>query len=173
MYQTNWRKLYQSLKEQHFQLKKESESLSYQLLQLKTKCEKAQKNIETFENLIPYGIWQCNARGELKYVSEKFLKLKGLTLKDVKDYGWVNFSPEKDKNRLLQKWQKCIETGDEWQEIYEIKDSDGLSHIILSRGCPIRNTASHIIGWIGVYLSITAKEQVAFLSKQQKLHKLS
>lgn len=167
MYQTNWRKQHLSLKEQYFKLKQENESLSYQITQLKVKLEKSEIKIQSLESLLPYGIWLCNARGEVKYISESFLKLKGITLKDCKDYGWLQYVPANHQKEILQKWKKCLESGDIWEEIYEIEDKTGVKHLILSRGCPSRNAANHIIGWVGVYISITPQEQAAFLLKQK------
>lgn len=158
MYQINRRKIQQNLRERLNEVIRERDNLLNQVNFLNKSFEKLEKKLLTLESLIPYGVWWCNARGELKYVSDSYLKLRGFTLSQLKDYGWIKYLPKEEEHELVSKWKKCIATGELWEYTDRFIGTDGLIHTLLSKGAPTRNSAGHIISWIGAYFPITLPE---------------
>ena len=172
MYQMNRRKIQLNLKERLNDVVREQDCLLNQVNYLKKAFEKTELKLLTLEKLLPYGLWWCNARGELKYVSDSYLKLRGLTLSQIKDFGWVKFEPKVDEKELLSKWKKCISNGETWEYIFKFIGPDGLIHTLLSKGVPTRNSAGYIISWIGAYFPVStpvANNETNILIKHEQM----
>lgn len=148
------RKIVQNIQENFNDITRQRDKLLNRVQHTRKEIEKVKQNFMILEQLLPLGIWWCNAKGELQYVSESYLKLRGLTLTDVKNYGWLKFVNKDDELKLLSKWKKCIATGDLWEQYFEFTGTDGVHYSIVSRGAPTRNSQGYIINWIGVYLPI-------------------
>lgn len=159
MYHTNRRKIQKNLKEQLNDVTRERDNLLKQVNYLKKDLEKVEQKLLTLEKLMPYGLWWCNARGELKYISESYLKLRGLSLSQLKDYGWINFVSV-EENEILSKWKKCIISGEAWEYTFKFIGVDGLIYTLLSKGVPTRNSEGHIISWIGAYFPVSQPEAI-------------
>lgn len=107
---------------------------------------------------IPYGVWRCDTKGKLKYVSKIFLDLIGMNLDEAIEYGWTQRLPKKEIKPMLRKWKNCISNGDNWEHEHTILDSYGNKHTILSRGRPVKNKFGKVVSWVGINLDITERK---------------
>ncbi len=109
--------------------------------------------------LIPYGIWICEADGTTLYISPSFLDLAGTTLEECRHPGWLNCTPLEDPTGALTDWQHCIDTGCRWDRELRVPEPGGGWRTILSRGGPVRDESGQIVLWAGINLDITARKQ--------------
>jgi PAS domain S-box-containing protein len=109
--------------------------------------------------LIPYGVWICDASGQFTYCSESFLSFMGLTLEQCRDFGWLKRLSPEDAERTKNDWVQTVQTGGFWDYEYRIFDRDHQEHFILSRGSPIRDSTGTIISFVGIHLDITDRRQ--------------
>lgn len=114
---------------------------------------------KTISDAIPYGMWRCDAEGKCTYVTQAFLYLVGAPIEEVLEYGWLNRVHEEDRGPLLNKWQECVRTGKEWNNIYRILGVDGEYHSLLTMGRPVSDTSGNISSWVGIHLDITEREK--------------
>ena len=54
--------------------------------------------------LIPYGLWICNATGGMTYISKSFLDMTGLSMEQCRRMGWTECLLLEDRERLKQEW---------------------------------------------------------------------
>jgi PAS domain S-box-containing protein len=116
--------------------------------------------------ILPYGVWFAAADGTLQYVSPSFLELVDLTLEDLGDFGWTKRLPPGHHEPTLEKRNRCLATGEEWENEYRVTDQSGRELVILSRGRPVRDEDGRISGWAGIHLDITGRKRA-----EEELHR--
>jgi PAS domain S-box-containing protein len=110
-------------------------------------------------DLIPFGVWSCDASGNYTYISPSFLSVMGTTLEECKQSGWMHLLPREDYERTLADWRQCIQNGSFWDYEYRIPDKTGKVFIVLSRGAPCFSTSGKVMSWIGIHLDITERKR--------------
>jgi PAS domain S-box-containing protein len=110
-------------------------------------------------DLVPFGVWACDADGNFTYLSESFLSVLGITLDECKKSGWMHLLPREDYDRTIADWRQCIQTGSFWDYEYRIIDKNGKVLIVLSRGAPHTDSEGNITSWVGIHLDITERKR--------------
>jgi PAS domain S-box-containing protein len=110
-------------------------------------------------DLVPFGVWACDAQGNFSYLSDSFLYVLGTTLEECRKNGWMHLLPREDYDRTVADWRQCIQTGSFWDYEYRIVDKSGRSFIVLSRGAPHTDSAGKIMSWVGIHLDITERKR--------------
>ncbi|NQU45324.1 PAS domain S-box protein, partial [bacterium] len=124
---------------------------------------------------IPYGVWLTSPEGEIEYVSPSFSELLGMSLDEMRDWGWTRRLVPLDVEPMLARWKHCLSTGQVWEWEHRIPDQDGNIRIILSRGRPVRNDEGNIISWAGINLDITLRKEVenALQASEERYRRLA
>ncbi|PKL58309.1 MAG: hypothetical protein CVV34_02950, partial [Methanomicrobiales archaeon HGW-Methanomicrobiales-5] len=65
-------------------------------------------------DLVPFGVWACDAKGNFSYLSESFLSVLGITLEECRKSGWMHLLPRTDYDRTIADWSQCIQNGCFW-----------------------------------------------------------
>ena len=110
-------------------------------------------------DLVPFGVWACDAQGNFTYLSESFLDVLGTTLEECRKNGWMHLLPREDRDRTMADWRQCIQTGSFWDYEYRIADTTGRGYIVLSRGAPHMDSTGKITSWVGIHLDITERKR--------------
>lgn len=108
---------------------------------------------------LPYGIWICDTEGRLRYASQSFLDLIGLTMEDAGGFGWTRALDADAVEPMAQVWAECRSTGRQWEYEVVVRDAQGFRHTLLSRGNPIRDDGGRIMSWAGINLDITERKE--------------
>ena len=109
---------------------------------------------------IDYGIWICDQWGRNTHVSESFSKLVGMTQKECSGYGWTTAMHPDEIEQTVAAWNECVRAASRWGQEHRFLGTDGRYHHVLSRGVPVRNDASVVTSWVGVFLDISRLKQV-------------
>ena len=119
-----------------------------------------EERYRTIEELIPFGIWVCDPKGETRYLSDSLLKLCGTSHNEYMAFGLPTGLPDKERERILTDWRECVESGSYWDYEVRIQNEDGFHKTILSRGVPMRDTCGNTTCWLGINLDITDRKQM-------------
>jgi PAS domain S-box-containing protein len=119
----------------------------------------SEKRYRMVGELIPYGVWMCDAQGSFTFLSDSFLDLLGLTLPECGALGWMQRLPMEDRDRTLSDWKQCMQTSCFWDYEYRIIDREGKEHFVLSRGSPLYDQSGNVISWVGIHLDITERRR--------------
>ena len=140
-----------------------------------TEKKEAEKNLILSEKMyrtvgesIPFGIWQTDVSGKCTFVSDSFLEMTGVTIEEIRDFGWLHLLPEKDRETTMEHWMHCVQTGVNFEREHQYIAKDGTIKHVLAIGRPVHNEDGQITRWVGVNLDITerkrAEEKVRALS---------
>lgn len=109
---------------------------------------------------IPFGAWICEPNGDVRYLSDSFLQMTGMTLDGHVQANWASRVHPEDLQPTLDHWRRCVETGSFWDCEYRIRSAEGPYRWILSRGVPVRNAEGKVTAWAGMNLDITQMRQL-------------
>jgi len=110
-------------------------------------------------DLVPFGVWACDAQGNFTYLSDSFLSVIGTTLDECRKNGWMHLLPREDIDRTVADWRQCIQTGSFWDYEYRVVDKNGRGFIVLSRGAPHMDGTGKVTSWVGIHLDITERKR--------------
>ncbi len=108
---------------------------------------------------IPYGIWQTDADGFCTYVSDSFLEMIGMTLAELRKFGWLHLLPPEDREPTQEHWLGCVRSGEDFQREHRFRAKDGTTRFVLAIGRPLRNDGGEITGWVGLNLDISDRKR--------------
>jgi PAS domain S-box-containing protein len=108
---------------------------------------------------LAYGIWICDPDGGLRYASQSFLDLLGVSLEEASGLGWTRAMDEEAVAPMLRAWDECRSCGGQWEYELSIQGSDDRRHTVLSRGHAIRDEAGQVKSWAGINLDITERKE--------------
>ena len=103
---------------------------------------------------IPFGIWICDATGQLIYCSQAILDLLGMTFEQVAGAGWYDTLHPDDVAGTERAWQECVRTGKDWVRLHRYRGKDGKYHPVLARGRPLADANGNIREWVGVNFDV-------------------
>ena len=117
--------------------------------------ETSEKLYRAIGESINYGVWVTDADGRTIYISDSFLKLVGLTMKEATNDGWGSVLHPDEIADTLAAWHECARTGNNWYREHRMLGVDGRYHSILAQGVPIRDETGRIQRWAGINLDIS------------------
>jgi PAS domain S-box-containing protein len=109
--------------------------------------------------ILPYGVWWCDAEGKAQYVSPSFCELLDMTLEEQNGFGWTHRLVPEDVEPMMKKWMHCVGTGAPWDHEHRIIDRNGKIQTVLTRGLPVRDAEGKITSWAGINLDITERKK--------------
>ncbi|MGE5620936.1 MAG: PAS domain S-box protein [archaeon] len=144
------------LSDQAEELNRERHRLKYALRE----SAESKDFYRTIGETIPYGVWSANSLGNVKYFSQQFLDLIGMTMDEAKDLGWMKCPGIEEPEKVLQSWMHCVGTGGMWDQEIKIADKEGVVHTILARGKAITDSEGSVTRWVGINLDITERKRI-------------
>lgn len=149
------------------ELQQLNETLEQRVARRTSQLAQSEKLYRTIGEEIDFGIWITGPSGGIRYLSQSFLDMAGITLDEAREYGWTERLALEDVQPMMNRWKETLKTGESWDHEHRIRGKDGQFHTILSRGRPIRDEHGHIAAWAGINLDITDRKRM-----EQRLHDL-
>lgn len=109
---------------------------------------------------VPFGVWLAFTDGHLRYASPSFLELLDMSMEQLGRDGFADRLDPSERDLLLARWQRCLETGDDWEAEMHLRDRHGRPHTVLSRGRAVRDNNGAITSWCGINLDITDRREM-------------
>ncbi|HRI38725.1 MAG TPA: PAS domain S-box protein, partial [Nitrospira sp.] len=105
--------------------------------------------------------WIADQKGWIHWYNQRWFDYTGTTLQEMEGWGWKMVHHPDHVARVVEKFSRCIETGEVWEDTFPLRGRDGQYRWFLSRAIPIRDAAGEILQWFGTNTDITAHKAVA------------
>ena len=104
--------------------------------------------------------WMADEKGSIFWYNQRWFDYFGATANEVGRRGWAEtvHHPE-HMQRVLEKFNRCIATGEIWEDTFPLRGADGVYHNFLSRAVPIRDGEEKVLRWFGTNTDISEIQQ--------------
>jgi PAS domain S-box-containing protein len=124
---------------------------------------------------IPAMVFTALPDGSVDFVNQRWLQYMGLSLEDVRDWGWKDTIHPEDRDRSCDHWRAAMAAGQPAENELRVRRADGVYHWILGRFVPLRDESGKIVKWYGVSTDIDNRKRAEEQLKRsnEELHALS
>ncbi len=103
---------------------------------------------------IPQLAWITDAEGSIFWYNQRWYDYTNTTLETMKGWGWQSVHDPDEVDGVTERFKRCIETGEIWEDTFVLRGADGQYRWFLSRAEPIRDESGKIIRWFGTNTDI-------------------
>ena len=104
-------------------------------------------------------VWETTADGEVVEDLPEWRAYTGLSVEEVRGWGWLNAVHPDDRARTGEVWKKAMDSIGFYETEYRIRRKDGAYHWHLARGIPILDANGSVRMWVGSCLDIDARRR--------------
>ena len=124
--------------------------------------------------------WSADPDGRFTYVSPNTLAYIGRPaaelgpLPESDEFGWRRVVHPDDYARVVEKWRRCLRTGERYDTEHRIRRWDGTYRWFRNSGLPTRDGQGRITGWYGTTMDIEEQRQAeaALRDRERELSQL-
>ncbi|WP_242728668.1 hybrid sensor histidine kinase/response regulator [Microcoleus vaginatus] len=102
--------------------------------------------------------WMTDETGWIFWYNQRWFDYTGTTLEDMQGWGWQQVHHPEHVDRVVEKFRRCIETGEAWEDTFPLRGTDGSYRWFLSRAVPIRDEQNKLLRWCGTNTDITDRK---------------
>jgi PAS domain S-box-containing protein len=114
----------------------------------------SERKLDQIVNTIPAIAWSSDPDGYTDYLNQHYLDYVGLSLDEVKGWGWANALHPDDAPNLYAAWDQMRASGRGGTAEARLRRFDGAYRWYLFRPNPLLNDAGEVIKWYGVNTDI-------------------
>lgn len=122
-------------------------------------AERAQRESEsrfrTLADNIAAFAWMADDAGNIFWYNKRWFDYTGLPFEEAKRWGWPLRQHPEHVDRVMEKINRCLTSGEVWEDTFPLKGRDGVFRWFLSRAMPIRDDTGNVIRWFGTNTDIT------------------
>ena len=131
-----------------------------------------EKKFQTLATVAPVGIYHTDVQGNCLYVNEKWCDITGISAADAMGDGWITGLHIKDRELVIDKWNKAAKARLAFKLEYRFQHPDGVRWV-LGQAIAEEGKDGEIIGYVGTITDITERKEAEFaLRRSQKMDAL-
>jgi PAS domain S-box-containing protein len=116
-------------------------------------------NLRKIIDTIPALAWSARTDGTGEFFNQHYLDYVGLSLEQVRDWGWTAAVHPDDLDALVESWQAIMASGQEAKGEVRLRRHDGDYRWFLFRVSPLRDEHGKIVKWYGVNTDIEDRKR--------------
>src|SRR5579864_272368 len=111
----------------------------------------AQRNqeLDAIIHTAPDIIFSRQTGGARDYISSRFYDYTGAAPGSAVGRGWLEYMHADDRRESLERWMKCVQSGEDYESEYRLRRSDGEYRWFRARAVPLRSPDGTIVKWYG------------------------
>ncbi len=121
----------------------------------------SEQKFATMAEVVPQLVWMAEADGSIFWYNRNWYEYTGTTPEDMKGWGWQSVHDLELLPSVIEKWQKCIETGEPFEMEFPLRGADGVFRWFLTRVNPSHSREGRIIRWFGTNTDIDEQRQMS------------
>lgn len=127
----------------------ELEQKAIALEQLNSDLARKNQELDAIVQTAPDIIFSRQADGTRDYISGRFYEYTGAPPGTAVGFGWLEYLHPDDKERSLDHWMRCVQSGETYESEYRIRGIDQNYRWFRARAVPLRDQQGHIVKWYG------------------------
>ena len=136
-------------------------------LQAEARATQAERELRLAVDTVPALVWSTRPDGSLDFINQRWEEI-GLSLDDLRDSEWTAVIHPDEREGVVDKWRRAVETGTPYENLERVRLADGEYRWVLSRARPLRDEFGKIIKWYGVDTDIEDRIRVEVALRQSE-----
>jgi PAS domain S-box-containing protein len=128
-------------------------------VQANTRLQQSEQRYRTLSEAVPNMIWATDTEGFCYDFNEPCQRYLGMTMEEIRGYGWIEAIHPDDRALAVAKWQKSLQNGTPFGAEYRLRRADGVYHWHAVRGLPVYEDQKVAL-WIGSCTDIDDLKQM-------------
>ena len=116
--------------------------------------EESEKRFRGMAENMPHIVWTARPDSYRDYFSHHWFDYSGLDIGSTLGDGWLSAVHPDDRDALLARWHRAVQTGGEQTARYRLKRADGVYRWHVGRAAPLRKDNGDIAMWVGTMTDI-------------------
>ncbi|OIN57405.1 chemotaxis protein CheB [Arsenicibacter rosenii] len=119
-----------------------------------------QKRYQFITNTIPQKVWATDEEGNLDFFNDVWMNYTGLTVDELKEWGWKKIIHPNDWAEYRNQWQHSLDTGTQFELEHRLLNKEGEYRWHLSRGLAYKGTnGKRSMLWVGTHTEIQVQKE--------------
>ncbi len=124
-----------------------------------TELRESEHRFRTLADNIDQFAWMIDENGRGLWFNQRWFDYTGIGAEDMEGSWREKIHHPDHRDRVVTGFQKSLEKGEPWEDIFPLRGKDGNYRWFLSRAHPIRDESGKIIRWFGTNTDITERIQ--------------
>ncbi len=120
----------------------------------------SEERFRTLADNISQLAWMAGANGDIYWFNRRWYEYTGAPPAQMEGQGWKKIIHPDDFDRVITKINRHFETGEDWEDTFQMLGKDGQYRWFLSRAIPIRHKEGKIYRWFGTNTDITERQEL-------------
>lgn len=117
--------------------------------------QESEARFRAITETMPQFVWSTTPEGYHDYFNDRWYRFTGMPREDGQGWNWKDFLHPDDVERTVALWQRCLETGEDYEIEYRFKEvATGNYQWFLARATPLRDPSGRIVRWFGTCTDI-------------------
>jgi diguanylate cyclase (GGDEF)-like protein/PAS domain S-box-containing protein len=116
---------------------------------------------------IPQIVWIADADGRTTHINKRWFEMTGTPQSSDVGTGWMESVHADDRVSMVEKWKKCVRSGETFEIEYRLHDATHGYRWYLDRAVPLRDEKGIIQQWFGTCTDIEEQKHYQQILKQQ------
>ena len=117
-------------------------------LRYEAELQHSEGRFRSLAETVPLLVWSSRPDGQWDYLSGQWLAYTAIPEEQQLGYGWLRELHPDDASHVQQRWQACIESGDEYDVEFRLLRHDGVYRWFKTRASP-QYHGGEIVKWFG------------------------
>jgi PAS domain S-box-containing protein len=98
---------------------------------------------------IPELAWSARADGYIDFFNRRWFEYTGKTPEEMLGWGWKAVHHPDMVEAVVERWQRCLATGEPFEMEFPLRGADGSFRWFLSRVAPVKGAGGAVVRWFG------------------------
>ena len=109
---------------------------------------------------MPQLVWSTRPDGYHDFYNRRWYEYTGADPQVTRGAGWNDPLHPDDQRRAWERWQRSLETGEDYEIEYRFRRADGEYRWFLGRALPMRDERGRIVRWFGTSTDVDDQKRI-------------
>lgn len=141
------------------------------MLRAESALSESEAKFRTIANAMPQMVWSTLPDGSHDYFNQQWYDFTGAVQGSTDGDGWNKMFHPDDQLRAWDRWNHCLQTGEQYEIQYRLRHNSGQYRWTLGRALPVRDISGKIVRWMGTCTDIHNQKLAEEKLKDTDAHK--
>ncbi|WP_437589670.1 ATP-binding protein [Sorangium sp. So ce1000] len=119
-----------------------------------------ERGLRRILDMMPQLVWSTRPDGYHDFYNRRWYDYTGEAPAATRGAGWNDLVHPDDQQRAWERWNRSLETGEDYQIEYRFRRADGAYRWFLGRALPMRDEEGRILRWFGTCTDVDDQKRL-------------